>query len=77
MLINIMEVIEKEDGRKDKVPFIDQIMWLRVQEKLIDARMEAYPTLSICLGCSGECRQVEVVGLTRLYCGIKNKEWRK
>lgn len=76
-MINIMELVEKEDRRVDKVPFVDQIMWLRVQERLIDERSQSYPTLSICLGCSEECKQVEVVGLTRLYCGIKNREWRK
>jgi len=77
MLINIMELVEKEDRQKAKVPFIDRIFWLKTQESLIEARSRDYPTLDICLGCSEGCRQVQVAGLTRLYCGIKNKEWRK
>ena len=76
-MINIMELIEKEDVKKEKVPFIDRYMWLQTQEKLIDARSRLYPTLGMCLECDMGCRQVEVVGLERLYCGIKNKEWRK
>ncbi|KKK49823.1 hypothetical protein LCGC14_3131150, partial [marine sediment metagenome] len=79
MLVNIMEVIEKEDLREKKVPFIDRNLWLEAQERLIDERSHLYPTLDMCLGCDRAeiCSQVKVEGLERLYCGIKNKEWRK
>ena len=78
-MINIMELIEKEDRRKAKVPFIDYILWRGTLEGMIDVRAGQYPTLDICLGCDREeiCSQVEVAGLEYLYCGIKNKEWRK
>ena len=81
MLINIMELTEKEERRKDRVPFIDRNLWLQTQESLIDARTEAYPTIAMCLDCDrlGNCKyaQAEVVGFYYYYCGIKNKEWRK
>lgn len=81
MLVNIMESIEKEDRRKDKVPFIDQYMWLQTLEGLIDERTEASPTIGMCLECDrvDECRykQAEVAGFYYYFCGIKNKEWRK
>jgi len=75
MMINIMEAIEKEDRRKNKIPFIDYVLWKRTLEGMIDTRIDQYPTLDICLGCSERCRQVQVEGLERLYCGIKKKEW--
>ena len=77
MLNNIMELIEKEEGKEHRTPFIDRNLWLKTQESLIDARSLDYPTIAMCLECDGECKQVQVVGLTRLYCGIKNREWRK
>ena len=77
MLVNIMEAIKKEDLIVKKTPFIDRNLWLEAQQRLLDERSHLYPTLDMCLGCSEDCRQVEVVGLERLYCGIKNKEWRK
>ena len=75
--IDIVELLEKEDVRSKKTPFIDRNLWLELQERLIDERTRYLPTLDMCLGCSEECKQVEEVGLERLYCGIKNKEWRK
>ncbi len=77
MLVNIMEVIEKEDLKVKKTPFIDRNLWLEAQERLLDERSHLYPTLDMCLGCGEDCKKVEVVGLELLYCGIKNKEWRK
>ena len=81
MLVNIMEVIEKEDLIVKKTPFIDRNLWLQVQERLIDERTRALPTIAMCLECDGvgECKytQVEVTGFYYYYCGIKNKEWRK
>ena len=80
-MINIMEVIEKEEARGKKTPFIDQYMWLQTQERLIDERSRAYPTIGMCLKCDrvGECKYVqsEVAGFYYYFCGIKNKEWRK
>ena len=67
MLINIMEVIKKEDLIVKKTPFIDRSLWLRAQEKLVDERSHLYPTLDMCLGCSEGCKQVQVEGLGRLY----------
>ena len=77
-MINIMELIQKEDRRK-KTPMVDYVLWKGTLEGMIDVRANQYPTLSICEGCDREgiCSQVEVVGLERLYCGVKNKEWRK
>lgn len=77
MLINIMELIEKEDRRKAKAPFIDYVLWKGTLEGMIDDRADLYPTLDICLACDRECQQVQVEGLEYFYCGIKNKEWRK
>ena len=79
MLNNIMELIEKEEGKERRTPFIDRNLWLQTQERLIETRSHDYPTLGICLECDRAeiCSQVEVVGLERLYCGIKNREWRK
>lgn len=79
MIINIMELTEREERRKDKVPFIDYVLWKGTLEGMIDVRAGQYPTLNICVGCDMEevCGQVQVAGLERLYCGIKNKEWRK
>lgn len=78
-MINIMELVQKEDRRKAKIPMVDYVLWKGTLEGMIDDRAEQYPTLGICLGCDREevCAQVQVVGLERLYCGIKNREWRK
>ena len=77
-MIDIMEVIKKEDAKRDGVVNIHRDLWRRGIYKLIERRCdEEYPTVSICVGCDEECRQPEVVGLTYVYCGIKNKEWRK
>ena len=77
MLINIMEAIEKEDRRKNKIPFTDYVLWRRTLEGNLDIRADQYPTLSMCDECENDCRQVEAPGLFQLYCGIKDKEWRK
>lgn len=81
MLSNIMEAVEREDSRVDKIPFIDRNLWLEVQESLIDARSKAYPTIGMCLECDrvDNCRyvQAEIVGFYYYFCGIKNREWRK
>ncbi len=78
-MINIMEVVEKEDAKRDGVVNIHRDLWRRGIYKLIERRCEEYPTVSVCVGCEhGEyCRQPQVVGLERFYCGIKDREWRK
>lgn len=80
-MINIMELVEKEDGRKKKTPFVDYVLWRGTLEGMIDDRAEQYPTIAMCLKCDrlGKCKyaQAEVVGFYYYYCGIKNKEWRK
>ena len=74
-----MELIKKEDAKRDGVVNIHRDLWRRGIYKLIERRCEEYLTVSICVGCEEEkyCGQPEVVGLTRVYCGVKNKEWRK
>ena len=78
-MINIMELIKKEDAKRDGVVNIHRDLWRRGIYKLIERRCEEYSTVSICVGCDeGKyCRQPEVVGLTYVFCGIKDKEWRK
>lgn len=75
-MINIMELVEKEEGRKKKTPFIDYVLWKGTLEGMIDDRAEQYPTLSICNECVENCKQVQVAGLFRFYCGIKGLNWR-
>ncbi len=77
MLVNIMEVIEKEDLIVKKTPFIDQKFWKEKLEEMIDFRTKQFPILNICDECTRDCTQVEVVGLLRFYCGIKGLEWKK
>ncbi len=76
-MINIMELIKKEDAKRDGVVNIHRDLWRRGIYKLIERRSDDYPSLSICDKCTEDCHQVEVVGLFWFYCGIKDKEWRK
>ena len=78
-MINIMELIKKEDAKKDGVVNIHRDLWRRGIYKLIERRAKEYPTVSVCVGCEREeyCKQPQVVGLEYFYCGVKNREWRK
>lgn len=76
-MINVMEVVRKEDDKRNGVPNFSRDLYKRGLYKMIEDRSNEYPTLSICDECVEDCRQVEVVGLFRFFCGIKNKVWRK
>lgn len=80
MMMNIMEVFENEDTKREatrKVPFIDQAFWKGTLEGMIDLRTKQFPILNICDECTRDCKQVEVAGLLRFFCGIRGLEWKK